>query len=132
MQFQYSSLVWHILPGRYLTCVTMDLLATATCIVALSLGLFAELGGCTPVLTHNRQSILPTSPDRNIVVLSCSEDGSETLATFWNGNTRLNSIPSATHTHTLTPETEAGIVCMNEEGDRSNEISLAGSLFNCS
>ena len=109
------------------------MLATATCIVALSLGLFAELGGCTPVLTHNRRSLSSTSPDRNRVDLFCREDGSETLATFWNGNTQLvNSTPSATHIHVLMPETEAGIVCRNEGGDRSNEIRLAGSLFNCS
>ena len=97
-------------------------------IVALSLGLFAELGGCTPVLTHNRRSLSSTSPERNIVDLFCREDGSETLAIFWNGNTQLNSIPSATHTHDLTSETEAGIVCRNEEGV-SDEIRLAGSFI---
>ena len=103
----------------------MDLFATVTCIVAL----FAELGGCIPELNHNRRSLSSTSPDRNIVDLFCSEDGSETMATFLNGSTQLNLIPSATHTHTLTPETEAGIVCRNEEGVQSNEIRLAGSLF---
>ena len=107
----------------------MDLLTTVTCIVALSLGLFAELGGCTPDLNHNRRSLSSTSPDRNTVDLSCREDGSETMATFWNGNTQLNSMPSTIHTHTLTPETEAGIVCRNEEGVMSNEIRLAGSLY---
>ena len=40
-------------------------------------------------------------PDRNCVVdLFCREEGSLLImATFWNGNTQLNSIPIATHTH---------------------------------
>ena len=97
--------------------------ATAICIV---IGLFVELGGCTPELNHNRRSLDSTSPDRNTVDLSCSEEGSETMATFWNGSTQLNPTPSTRYTHTLTPETEAGIVCRNEEGVPSNEVKLAG------
>ena len=103
----------------------MDLFATVTCIVALTLSLFAELGGCMPDLIFDRRSQLSTSPDRNVVDLFCSEEGSETMATFWNGNALLNSIPSTRHTHVLTPETEAGIVCRNH-GVVSNEIRLAG------
>ena len=117
-------------PRFYLLGILIAMLLTVTCIVALGLGLFAELGGCTPELHHNRRSLDSTSPDRNVVDLTCREDGSEILATFWNGSTPLNPTPSAGHTHTLTAETEAGIVCRNEKGVPSNEIKLAGSLFN--
>ena len=95
---------------------------TAICIVTL----VSELGGCTPELTFNRRSLDSTSPDRNTVDLTCRENGSETMATFWNGSTPLNSMPGTRYTHTLTPETEAVIVCRNEEGAGSNEIRLAG------
>ena len=117
------------------TCtISTVLLATVACIVALSLCLclFAGLGGCTPdlELNHDRRSLSSTSPNRNVehLDLFCREDGSETLATFWNSDTHLNLIASVTHTHVDTHDTVAAIVCRNEEGV-SEEKNLAGLLL---
>ena len=95
-------------------------------IVALSLSLFSELGGGIPTLNSMRRGQEKTDPNRNTVDLTCSEDGSDILSTFWNSTTRLNSMLSATHTHVLTPDTEAGLSCRNEAGVPSNERRLAG------
>ena len=104
----------------------MKLLVIAFCIVALSLGLFSELGGGVPTLISNRRGQEKINPNRNTVDLTCREDGSDIPSTFWNGTTRLNSMVSATHTHVLTPDTEAGLSCRNEAGVPSNERRLAG------
>ena len=103
--------------------MALNIPAIAICIV---ISLFAELGRCTPELNHNRRSLDSTSRNRNTVDLTCREDGSEILGTFWNGSTPLNPTPSTNFTHTLTPETEAGIVCSNNDGEKSNELKLAG------